>query len=361
MKRIFLLTSFLFLTYAPQVWCDEVQEMEEESFLDFSADLRSKYTFSIEEDGPNEREVRHFGNVRLDAQVTEQIKIRLVADLGALFARNVDHDGSAGERLRESIENGTALVEIHEVGGYPLVIVLGKMNDVGSGDDVAFGSDTLPRSDWSGGIAGDQLGSLRTWTGVVGVTARLTDMPSFLDTLEATIFESDRGDMDVSGDAGYAIKLTKDIGVLNRNTRITVSYLNVDNMGEREFGEIYDDIDEREKRLNISASMDLPEYNSKIGMSVMRFEDNVDYSDTSDTQVGVQYQYYFADDEWIHGEYSFLDEHSQSYSLAYWRSIVEDELAQAFWGVGARKFEFEEEGKNDSWVLGTQIRVLLNR
>ena len=346
MKTILSLFS---IALTPAIQCKEVQE---NSRISFSGELRTSYLISVkDEDDDDYNDYDYYGGeIAINAHLTEKIKAKLSADLETILNEEMEDGIISNDKAQRSLENGNATIEIHQVGGYPLVIIMGKMTD-----DTAFGEKKFGRS-WN--IKSDKLYSLRSWNGVIGITAKLSDLPGFWDVLETSVFESSRGNYDVSEQTGYSIRLQKKTAIMDNKTKFAVSFLDVGNNHERVSGKNYKNADRREERVVTSVSMDMPQYNTRFSLSAMYFTDNVYYSDTSDHLVKGHFQYRLSDEKWIHSEYARLNEHSQSLSTSYWVNMKREGDFHLYWGIGIRKFDFVK--KKDEWIFGTQLRLLLD-
>lgn len=135
--------------------------------------------------------------LRLKYNATRNIRFLLLAKFEADLRENgvslpVDFD------IEKFI--WSAFIEIREVAGQPVALIVGKHN-------MAFGSNAtrLPTEDAFG--IGENL--IRTGE-VIGVTVRLDKrILNFLDTLEASIFETGQSDLGIGSIDGFAVRVSK--------------------------------------------------------------------------------------------------------------------------------------------------------
>ncbi|MBT7608642.1 MAG: hypothetical protein HN576_02730 [Bacteriovoracaceae bacterium] len=144
---------------------------------DTSADLRGSY-------------------VSLSIEWKEKIRAVITAKLDALFKEGkveFNDDFSLGEFIKE------AYIEIREVGGSPVAIIIGKQ-------PMAFGQNIQAMPFFES----NPLANLQEIDEVYGITVDLTEgLFGIFDQAEVSIFETEAGDMTLGKIDGVSIRLSK--------------------------------------------------------------------------------------------------------------------------------------------------------
>lgn len=157
----------------------------------------------------------HFGGSFVSLSVEWRNKVRAVvtAKLDTLFAENdieFNDNFSIGEFIKE------AYIEIREVGGTPVAVVVGKQPI-----PFAQGVEAMPFYD------NNPLQDLQEIKEVYGVTVNLTEgLFGLFDQAEVSAFETDGGDLSLGRIDGVSIRLSR---LITENWLLTLSHASLGN------------------------------------------------------------------------------------------------------------------------------------
>lgn len=195
----------MFYTLSPRLCSAEAQLLGGPISVSVGAALGSSY--------PDDYTTGSFW-VTLDAKISKNIR----AYIRGFVTRRLRENG----RFAESIEKidfeaffRSAYIEIKEVGGQPIVFVVGKQS-------IPFGLDVNKMPSF---YSDPTFWTIDTNAGVFGFTVRLENIP-FFDLVEISGFESKGRDWSIGAVDGAAIKLHKS---LTRRIKASASYLRRNN------------------------------------------------------------------------------------------------------------------------------------
>ena len=150
--------------------------------------------------------------ITLEAQLAKNIK----AYLGGYLFRRLRLNGQSVEITPFEIDKfiSTANIEIRNVGGKPIAFIIGKQR-------VPFGSKIRKMPSF---VNDPTYFPVNCNAGVFGFTVKLEELP-FFDLLEASVFESQSGDLEIGTIDGASLRLTKEFG---RRLKARASYMKKD-------------------------------------------------------------------------------------------------------------------------------------
>ncbi|OUR99763.1 hypothetical protein A9Q84_01685 [Halobacteriovorax marinus] len=196
MKRLLLITSLL-LSSATGFANNEERETLGDS-LDVSAVIRVDNYFKPDANGDHQDNMRIKGSViKFTATISENIKAVIALKLDRMIRRNGDSVESSIE-LEEFLKY--AYVEIRNIGGKPIAVVIGKKGiPMGLGFDRFLNHHNNP------------VRGLRNYDQVFGITVTLDS--ETLGKIQASVFENLEGssDLDIGSVGSYAIRYSREI------------------------------------------------------------------------------------------------------------------------------------------------------
>lgn len=133
------------------------------------------------------------GNITLDAKISENVRARIVF----LAYQNLITMGVDKQKIEKLLYE--ANIRISNVGGKPVAFVVGKQ-------PVAFGQTLMKLPNASA----DPSKAVTLYSEVIGLTISLENT-GFFDLVEASVFETKRGDLSIGDFDGGSIRLTKKI------------------------------------------------------------------------------------------------------------------------------------------------------
>lgn len=192
------------------------------------ADSDPKYTAegSIPLEGISSPDSGYKENVRLEAAeilLTDKLAKNITASIKFKLDRDLMTEGSPLPQdfnVEDFIKS--AQIEIRNIGGKPVAIVLGK-------HEVAYGFDNtlmpVPKE--------SPVHELGVHNEVIGFTVALDTNFQLFDKVEASVFETNAGDMKIGTIDGYAVRFNKDI---SEQIQIKASAMHLGNGDNPELG-----------------------------------------------------------------------------------------------------------------------------
>lgn len=132
-------------------------------------------------------------DILLSARVSEEVRAALISHIRNELGRNGQHQWAVDSLASQ------ASVRIENVGGTPVAFVIGKQS-------VSFGN----RQWKSPHFDADPVAAANSQSDVIGFTVVLGDLGLF-DLIEASVFETSAGDLEIGAIDGASIRLTKEI------------------------------------------------------------------------------------------------------------------------------------------------------
>ena len=152
--------------------------------------------------------------ITLDAKISENIRAYIRGFLTRRFRENGRFVDSIDKIDFESFFT-SAYIEIRDIGGQPIIFVIGKHS-------IPFGLDTRKMPSF---YSDPTFWTIDTNAGVFGFTIKLENIP-FFDLVEISGFESKGRDWSIGTVDGAALRLTKN---LTRRLKASASYLRRNN------------------------------------------------------------------------------------------------------------------------------------
>jgi hypothetical protein len=210
-KKMFPLMALgLMLTQSPSVLSNDLELLGGDFKVGYEGEINSNATTSSEgRDSLN----LNSSYISLNAEWKNKIRLVLTAKLEKILKDNeisFTEDFSIGEFIEE------AYIEIKDVGGSPIAVIVGKQ-------PIPFGQNVQAMPIF----ANNPLASLQEINEVYGLTVDLTEgLFGVFDQVEVSAFETEKGDLKLGTIDGISVRLSK---ILTDNILLTLSHAELGN------------------------------------------------------------------------------------------------------------------------------------
>jgi len=200
----------LMLAQSPALLADDLELLGGDFRVGYEAEINSNASTSS--DGRDSLNLNS-SYISLNAEWKNKIRLVLTAKLEAIFEDNkisFTQDFSLGEFMEE------AYIEIKDVGGSPIAVIVGKQ-------PIPFGQNVqaMPL------FENNPLASLQEINEVYGLTVDMTEgLFGIFDQVEISAFETEKGDLELGSIDGISVRLSK---ILTDNILLTLSHAELGN------------------------------------------------------------------------------------------------------------------------------------
>jgi hypothetical protein len=322
MKKILLITTLL-LTSITSIATEEKETLGD--VLDVSAVVRVDNYFAEDADGDYQDNMRIKGSViNFTATISENVKAVIALKLDRMIRANgesADYDFDIESFLKY------AYVEIRNIGGRPVAVVIGKK-----------GIPAGLRFDRFLNIHNNPVRGLRNYDQVFGMTVTLDS--ETLGKIQASVFENleNSGDLDVGTMGSYAIRYSREI-LDGLEGNITYSHLGHEDR-------------EDEDRISIGAVY-------KTGPNTfwaegIFFTNHATYGDATAVNVGASRKFKFGE---AVAAFNFIEDHMTQLALGLNISVNDSVRV----GPEVRYNMYDDEDRDDDVVYGVRTEVRINK
>lgn len=190
-------------------------------FLTVSAEAEVRSGIALEDNWQDTASLSARASLTLDAQISDAVRAVITAELRQLLAENSELVDLQDVDLEEMIRE--AYIEVKMVNGSPVAFILGK-------HEMAFGQNFSGLAMTDRGV-NENFADITRKDEVVGITMQLpTNFFSWVNSVEASIFENGAGDLEIGEMNNVSIRVKGDLA---SNLEYTASYMNEDGGAER--------------------------------------------------------------------------------------------------------------------------------